>query len=235
VSNQGFWWCLSLQLPPIGLLPKVDFVATPMHCCSRLTNPSAPRCLIDSTIHRFPRFTIKASWYSLVFYLSYLNLGKILLQPYIVAQRSYNWCSTIGAMACGQNLCRNLTLRECEDETHTPEMGTWKSSRTLESSEFDCKGQNTLHWEVFYIIGNLSKFRCRKWARLSHLDIYSTSYGQKKGRESNWQFDSRPLKVKNRPDPDACRWSGTHRWTALNESYNFALDLVQIWGLSKKL
>ncbi len=39
---------------------------------------------------------------------------------------------------------------------------------------------------------------------MSHLDIYNTSYGQKKGQELNWQFDSRPLKVGNRPDPNAC-------------------------------
>ncbi len=30
---------------------------------------------------------------------------------------------------------------------------------------------------------------------MSHLDICNTSYGRKKGRESNWQFDSRPLKI----------------------------------------
>ncbi len=41
--------------------------------------------------------------------------------------------------------CRNPTLKECEDETHIPEMGTWESSGTPKSSEFDCKGQNTSH------------------------------------------------------------------------------------------
>ncbi len=41
--------------------------------------------------------------------------------------------------------CRNPTLGKCEDETHIPEMGTWESPKTLESFEFDCKGQNTLH------------------------------------------------------------------------------------------
>jgi len=106
--------------------------------------------------------------------------------------------------------CRNPTLREREDETHTLEMGTWESSGTLETSKFDCKGQNTFHWAVPYIIGKLSKCRCRKWVRMGHLDIYSTSYGKKKGRESNWQFDSRPLKVRNQLDPGACRWSATH-------------------------
>jgi hypothetical protein len=68
-----------------------------------------------------------------------------------------------------------------------------------------------------------------------HLDISSSSYGQKKGRESNCQFDSRPLKVRNRPNPGV-RWgSAIHRWKALNESYKFSLDLVPIGGLSKEL
>ncbi len=38
---------------------------------------------------------------------------------------------------------RNLTWRECEDETHTPKMGTWESSETFESLEFNCEGQNS--------------------------------------------------------------------------------------------
>jgi hypothetical protein len=41
------------------------------------------------------------------------------------------------------------------------------------------------------------------------LDICSPSCGQKKGRESNWQFDSRPLKVGNRPVPDVRSESAT--------------------------
>jgi len=82
--------------------------------------------------------------------------------------------------------CRNPTLRECEDETHTPEMGTWESFETPETLEFDFRGQNTLHWGIIYIIGKLSKCRCWKWVRMSHLDICSISYGKKKRRESNW-------------------------------------------------
>jgi hypothetical protein len=74
-----------------------------------------------------------------------------------------------------------------------------------------------------------------KMASMSHLDIYSTSYGKKTGQESNWQFDSRPLKVWNRPDPGVCRWSVTHRWKALKDNYKFASDLIPIGGLSKKL
>jgi len=33
---------------------------------------------------------------------------------------------------------------------------------------------------VLYIIGKLLKHRCLKWARIAHLDIWNTSYGQKK-------------------------------------------------------
>jgi hypothetical protein len=70
---------------------------------------------------------------------------------------------------------------------------------------------------------------------MSHLDIYSPSYGQKKGRESNWQFDSRPLKVRNRYDPNVCRMIATWHWKALEESYNFGLDLAPIGGRSQEI
>ncbi len=68
-----------------------------------------------------------------------------------------------------------------------------------------------------------------------HLDIYSPSYGQKKGRESNWQFDSRPLKVRNRPLPDLRIESATWSWKDLDEGYNFGLDLVAIRLCSREL
>jgi hypothetical protein len=90
------------------------------------------------------------------------------------------------------------------------------------TSKFDCRGQNTLHWDVLYIIRKLSKCRCQKWACMSHLDICSITYGKKKRWESNWQFDSRPPKIENRPNPDACRRSATHHWKTLDESYNYA-------------
>jgi hypothetical protein len=49
------------------------------------------------------------------------------------------------------------------------------------------------------------------------------------------QFDSRPLKVRNRPDLLACRWRATYLWKALNEGYNFVSYLISIRGLHKKL
>ncbi len=46
-----------------------------------------------------------------------------------------------------------------------------------ETSESDYKGRNPSSWGVLYIIRNLLKFRCPKWARMTHLDICNTSYG----------------------------------------------------------
>jgi hypothetical protein len=103
-----------------------------------------------------------------------------------------------------------------------------ESSGTPKNSEDDLRGQISLPWCVLYINEKLWKRRCPKWSRIGHLDIYNPSYGQKKGRKSNCQFDSRPLKVRNRPLPDVTSRSVTRRWKVLNESYNFGLKLIPI-------
>jgi hypothetical protein len=99
---------------------------------------------------------------------------------------------------------------KCEGEAHTPKSENLESSETPKNSELELNGQNTSHWGVLGVIGKVLKCRCLKWPRIGHLDICSPSYGQKKGRESNWQFDSRPLKVGNQPLPDVC--SGNAIW-----------------------
>ncbi len=122
-----------------------------------------------------------------------------------------------------------------EDETPTPKVRDLESSGTPECLEFDSKAQNTSHWNVLGVIEKVLKSRYRKWPRFGHLDICSSSYGQKKGRESNWQFDSRPLKVKNRPLSDLQIESAIFRWKDLDEGYNFGLDLVVIRLCSREL
>ncbi len=120
--------------------------------------------------------------------------------------------------------------RECEkvwgnEPSHPKGVPLWKleSKWTLEFSKGNCRGQNSMAWWVFYINEKLLELRYLKWAHIAHLDIWNTSYGQKTGRESNWQFDSWPLKVRNRPDFCACRWRAIYRWKALDKRYNFAL------------
>ncbi len=104
---------------------------------------------------------------------------------------------------------------KCENATHTPKSGKMKSSKTSENSKDDLRGQISLPWCVLYNNGKVLKSRCPKWPCMGHLDICSPSYGQNKGRESNCQFDSRPLKVGNRPLPDVISRSVTRRWKAM--------------------
>jgi hypothetical protein len=88
-------------------------------------------------------------------------------------------------------VCKGAGQEECERVwkwrlTLPNELPFWEleSQWTLEPLKSNCKGQNTSHWRVLYIIEKLLKFRCLKWACMTHLDIYNTSYGKKKGQES---------------------------------------------------
>ncbi len=116
-----------------------------------------------------------------------------------------------------------------------PKVGDLESFGTPECLELDSKAQNTLHWGVLGVIWKVLKRRYRKWPRIGRLDICRPSYGQKKGRESKWQFDSRPLKVENRPLPDLQIKSATWRWKDLDEGYNVGSDLVAIRLCSREL
>jgi hypothetical protein len=118
---------------------------------------------------------------------------------------------------------------------NTSKVGDLESSGTLECLELDSKAQNTLHWGVLGVIGKVLKLRWRKWPRLGHLDICNPSYGQKKGRESNCQFDSRPQNVGNRPFSDLRIESAIRCWKDLDEGYKFGLDLIAIRLCSREL
>jgi hypothetical protein len=124
---------------------------------------------------------------------------------------------------------------KCEGEAHTPKSGNLESSGTPENSELELKVQNTLNWGVLGVIRKFLKCRFLKCPRIGHLHICNPSYGRKKGRESNWQFDSRPLKVGIRPLPDVQEQCATWRWKALEESYNFGSNLVSIQTRGEKL
>jgi hypothetical protein len=112
----------------------------------------------------------------------------------------------------------------------------WELGVLLDSQKLRAwlQGSKNLELGVLYTFGKVLKCRCPKWPHMSHLDICSPSYGQKKGWESNWQFDSRPLKVVNRPEFDVIRWRATRLWKALKESYKIASDSSQskVWPRS---
>jgi hypothetical protein len=62
------------------------------------------------------------------------------------------------------------------------ELESWWTPESLKS---DCRGQNPLDWGVPCVIGKLLDHKCLNWARMTHLNIRNTSYGQKKGQDSN--------------------------------------------------
>jgi hypothetical protein len=117
------------------------------------------------------------------------------------------------------------------------ELPFWEleSRWTQKFLESDCRGHNPLDWGVPYIIGNILERRCLKWARMTHLDIWNTSYDQKKGWESNWQFDSRPFKGYNHLAFLEFKWRVTYHWKSFDEGYNFFLNRILIGGLHTKL
>ncbi len=92
-----------------------------------------------------------------------------------------------------------------------------------------------MDWKIPYIIEKLLELRYLKWVRMTHLNTFNASYDQKKGQESNWQFDSRPLKVMNHLDILACMWHVTYCWKFLDKGYNFSSNLISIKGLDTKL
>jgi hypothetical protein len=94
-----------------------------------------------------------------------------------------------------------------------------KSWWILEYLESNFKNRKLMDWRVSYTIRKILEFRCPKWGRMTHLDISNTSYDQKKGQESNWQFDSRPLKVRNWSNFFMCRRRATYYWKALDEGW----------------
>jgi hypothetical protein len=103
------------------------------------------------------------------------------------------------------DMCKDVATLLWPSWGWSPTLGKSEDSESFETpecSELNSKPQNTSHWGVLGLIEKALKRRYRKCPRIGHLNICSPSYGQKKGRESNWQFDSRPLKVGNRPLPD---------------------------------
>jgi hypothetical protein len=206
--------------------------------------------------NRYLKLWIKYHWEKNWSLHGILNALRMIQFSKLLVQMNFQFTSCVATLALGsrprQGFARlqakkktgnhthtHGSVRGCEGmNPHTPKgfhFGELESRWTFQFSEDNYRGQISMAWGIPYIIGNLLERRSLKWAHITHLDIWNTSYGQKKSRESNWQFDSQPLKVRNRPDFLACRWRATYRWKALDEGYNFALDLISIWRLHTKL
>jgi hypothetical protein len=67
---------------------------------------------------------------------------------------------------------------ECEkvwgnEPSHPKGVSLWEleSRWTPEFLEDDCRGQNSMVCNIFYVIGKLLEHKCLKWAHIAHLDI----------------------------------------------------------------
>jgi hypothetical protein len=122
---------------------------------------------------------------------------------------------------------------KCEDETRTPKSGNLESSRTPETWKLNFRGQTPCP-EVFLIPLERSWSVDVENGLASAIRTFVAQVMVER-RARSQTANSQPLKVRNRPDPSVCRWSATHRWKDLKESYKFALDLIPIQGLSWEL
>ncbi len=154
--------------PSFFLLPSFNCLITSIRCLVVVGGFTTSNPLLGALITQFTKFSHCKT-----------KGNNIISHPRF---QSYQACLV------PLHMCHHVAtplLVECEDDIHIPEMGTWESSWTLKTSKFDCRGQNTLLWGIRHVIGKILKCRCRKWPRMSHLNICSTSYGKKKSRESN--------------------------------------------------
>jgi hypothetical protein len=104
----------------------------------------------------------------------------------IISKYDQKWGNSNGTYVLLKNSHVATPLwAKCEGEAHTPKSGKLESSGIPKNLELDCRGQISSHLSVLGVIEKVLNCRCQKWPRMSHLDIYSPSYGQKKGRESN--------------------------------------------------
>jgi hypothetical protein len=101
-----------------------------------------------------------------------------------------------GLQGCGptgrpkNHLTCSWECKECEAmNPHTfkwtPIVGV-RVENGLPFLEHNYRGQNPLVRRVLYITRKLLKRTCLKLACITHLDIWNTSYDQKKGWELNW-------------------------------------------------
>jgi len=88
-------------------------------------------------------------------------------------------------VACSRG-CRKVWGNQPSHSQGSFHFGNWSLDGLPNVQRAIAKVKKPMDWRVIYTIGKLLKRRCLKWARMTHLDIWNTSYGQKKGWESNW-------------------------------------------------
>jgi len=117
-------------------------------------------------------------------------------------------------------------VRECVrmNPTLLSELTLWEleSQWTFEFWKSNFKSQNPLNRRVHYIIAKLLKRRCLKWLAWPIWTLKTQGMAKRKAESQIANFL-------------ACKQRATYHWNALDEGYNFALDLISIRGLHTNL
>jgi hypothetical protein len=80
-------------------------------------------------------------------------------------------------------------------------------------------------------INKALKCKCLKWARIVHLNLIFMNYDQKKGWESNWEFDFRPQIPWMQWSNDVWLGRVIHHWKDLFEGYLCIFFKNLIWKI----
>ncbi len=116
-------------------------------------------------------------------------------------QRQRAWKNERARVQLENHVHTLLSVWECEGMN--PRIPKWVSTlRGGDPRDFQMFKEQ---FEGSKLIENFLKHKCLKWVHMIHLNTYNTNYGLKKGWESNYQFNSQPLKVKSCPKLGVCR------------------------------
>jgi hypothetical protein len=103
-----------------------------------------------------------------------------------------------------------------------------ESEWTPETSKINFRGQNSMAYGVFYIIGKLLERRCLKWLSLLIHTSETQVMAKRRAGSQIGSLTPDQKKVRNRPDLLICRTRATYRWKPLDKSYNFSLERISI-------
>jgi hypothetical protein len=132
--------------------------------------------------------------------------------------------------------CRNPTLAKCGGEAqHLEKVRIW-SPPGLPNVQSSTTRPKTPRIEMFLVSLERSwSVNVENGLALAIWTSVAQVMSERRGRESNCQFDSRPLKVENRPLPDLRIESAIRGWKDLDAGYKFCLDFVAIRRRGREL
>jgi hypothetical protein len=108
---------------------------------------------------------------------------------------------------------------------------------SMDSRIFRESLQGQTHYIKDFLIPLYSSWKLDIWNGLAW-SIWTPKtqvMAKRRVRESNWQFNFRPLEVGNRLYFLAWRCHATYYWKVLDKGYNFASNFISVGGLHTKL